>query len=121
MRGAATRPEEAARAPGSLTLRTPVSPVPGTLNVNFLKQSTFSSFKVLLNDSLFNYQHQLASHSMNKWFSAYLCVQSLLFVPKYSAGTGYINKETSIFNCHMRCKSFRWIFHQQTGCLEDYY
>lgn len=56
---------------------------------------------------------------MNKCFSACLQVQPLLFVPEYLAGTSYINKETSIFNSHMRCKSFRWIFRQQTGRLEE--
>lgn len=41
-----------------------------SLNMNF---SVYSfSFKILLNDSLFNYQHQLANNFMNKWFSACL-------------------------------------------------
>lgn len=46
-------------------------------------------------------------------------VQPLLFVPKYLAATSYINKEMSNFNSHMRCKSLRWIFHGQTGRLEE--
>lgn len=86
-------------------------------------QYSLLSFKIPLNDNLFKYQHQLASNSMNKCFSACLQVPPLLFVPKYLAGTSYINKETSIFNSHMRCKSFRWIFFfffcQQSGRLEE--
>lgn len=71
-----------------------------------------SFFKCILNyfleDFLLKYIHQLAYNSTKQIiFSPHFWVQLLLFIPKYSEATSYINKKMSILICLMRCNSSR--------------